>query len=223
MMWAAHARPDLVAPVRRLARRILGAGTLQTYYCGNEPRVRNLSSCLDPTQANGLWMSFSPGRFVVIGFFDHSCGIPPIPGMVEVTSSDVLYVLERGYVRSPIMWFVRAWTVYPPTWRIDTVGELIFTVGWALKEALCHATEASAELRVGLVTLRGAFAAWRGILFGMRQGMMPYARSVPITAGVRSRGFVSTGTVISVPGAPRFVRLSVVTVAPSPVSRECIA
>ena len=96
-------------------------------------------------------------------------------------------------------------------------------MGWALKDALCHATEASAELRVGLKSLRGAFAAWRGILFGMRQGMMLYARSMPITAGVRNRGFVSTGTVISVPGAPRFVRLSVVTVAPSPVSGECIA
>ena len=72
MMWQAHARPDLAAPVRRLARRILEAGALQTYYCGNEPRVRNLSSCLDPTQAKGIWMSFSPGRFVTVGYFDHS-------------------------------------------------------------------------------------------------------------------------------------------------------
>ena len=113
--------------------------------------------------------------------------------------------------------------MFPPTWRIDTVGELIFTVGWALKEALGHATEASAELRVGLATLRGVFTAWRGILFGMRQGMMPYERSAPIGVGSRNRGFVSTGTVISAPGAPRFARLTVVTVAPFAVSREFIA
>ena len=139
--------------------------------------------------------------------------------MVEVTSSDVLYVLERGYVRSPIMWFVRAWTVHPPTWRIDTVGELIITVGWALKEALGYATDASAELRVGLATLRGVFAAWRGALFGMRQGMMPYERTAPLGVGPCNRGSVSTGTVLSMPGAPRFARLTVVTVAPSATSR----
>ena len=165
-------------------------------------------------------MAFTPGRFVVLGFFDHSCGIPPTPGLVETASSDVLYVLERGDLRSPIAWFVRTWSVFPPSWRIDTVGELIFTAGWALKEALGHVTEQSAELRVALSSLRGVFTAWRGTLFGMRQGMLPFERTAPLRCGPRNRGSVSIGTVLSTAGEPGFARLTVVSVAPSSTSRS---
>ena len=94
--------------------------------------------------------------------------------------------------------------------------ELVFTAGWALKEALDTVTEREAELRVSISSLRGVFAAWRGVLFGMAAEQWSGASMVDglLSHTAHRRSYASVGISLSAAGAPRFVKVAVVSAAP---------
>ena len=225
MLWQATVlRPELVAPVQRLARRILEAGNLRMDgpWGGS---YRSVAAALSPSAAMGLWLGFAPGAVVTVGFFDGSHAISDVED--PINSSDVLYVRDGDQAPNPIGWFVRARVANPPTWRIDTIAELIITAGWALSEALGVAGDREAAMRRSLSTLHGVFIAWRGVLFGMRTGHSSASRVATVsgtlehsalaTRGGSSRGYPSLGTTLSMAGAPRFATTAVVSAA-TPVS-----
>ena len=226
LLACSSCRPRELLNVRsRLARRILAAG----HYRMDGPwggSYRSIAMALSPMAAMGLWLGFSPGALLLIGFFDGTHAISA--GEDPIHSGDVLFVRDNDHSPSPIGWFVRARVANPPTWRIDTHAELIITAGWALREALEVPNDREAAMRRSVTTLHGFFIAWRGVLFGMRTGHSAGSRVAAVSGTLSfgqlrarswdrshhgNRGFSSLGTVLSLAGGPRFARMAVVSAA----------